>query len=469
MRTVAFMIFAALASGALIVLALPPCGYWPLGWIALAPVFLATRNTRLICGVICAISATMVAAYISANGWFYRQGSPDGNPTWIYMGCTLFGFVFAVVAGISSELKNRSAKTFLVVSAIAIFLDLSLFFVLPATFALSQGTSRPMLLLASFTGIWGISFLLWAYNLLLAEAVAQRGSWLKCAAALPLFSILGFVDFAPQYRDRIGVGVIQSGSNVLSMYRKLDQAALLSSKADKFGFVVWPEFSGLSFVRNGNLRKLKDLGRLAGSPAFVTSYQDILRPLPHNTATLFSEAGASQSYFKRKLFGNEKFMHTPGDRPVAVPFAGTEVGFNICFDSCYPSIIRDTVNEGAEIIALPTIDPDAPYGWFAAQHAAFTPIRAAENGVSIVRADGIAFSTIADPDGRILAQLSEVADEQVTAAVPTRGHWTLYRWAGDWFLYACGAWLLYVFTGCALKRLRPRGLGRKQAEPRFPD
>src|SRR5471030_2350400 len=164
MRTVAFMIIAALASGALIVLALPPCGYWPVGWIALAPVFLATRNTRLICGVVCAISATMVAAFITANGFFYRQGSPEGNPTWIYMGCTLFGFVFAVVAGISSELKVRSIKTLLIVSAIAIFLDLCLFPILPATFALTQAACRPMLLLASVTGIWGISFLLWIYN-----------------------------------------------------------------------------------------------------------------------------------------------------------------------------------------------------------------------------------------------------------------------------------------------------------------
>jgi apolipoprotein N-acyltransferase len=152
-------------------------------------------------------------------------------------------------------------------------------------------------------------------------------------------------------------------------------------------------------------------------------------------------------------------MHTPGTEPVAVPFAGTTVGLNICFDSCYPSIIRDTVNQGAEVIALPTIDPDAPYGWFAANHAAFTPIRAAEEGVSIIRADGYAFSTIADPDGRILAQLPNKADITTTAAVPTRGHWTFYRWAGDWFLYACGAALIgFVWTG-----LRRRWLSRRQA------
>jgi hypothetical protein len=194
----------------------------------------------------------------------------------------------------------------------------------------------------------------------------------------------------------------------------------------------------MSFARDGDTSKLEHLASSKLTPPFVTSYRDGHSPMPHNTATLFSVGRKSEPYFKRKLFGSESGMHSPGTKAVATPFLGTKVGLNICFDSCYPSIIRDTVRAGAEIIALPTIDPDSPFGFFAANHAAFTPIRAAEEGVSIVRADGYAFSTIADPDGQVLAQLPEIAEAEAHAAVPLKGHWTVYRWAGDWFLYACG-------------------------------
>ncbi len=89
-------------------LALPPSGLWFLAWFALVPVFLATRQTRLVTGVIAGILASLVAGFIAVSGVFYHQGiGPDGEPMWTYLACALFGFVFAIVAGISAEMKGR--------------------------------------------------------------------------------------------------------------------------------------------------------------------------------------------------------------------------------------------------------------------------------------------------------------------------------------------------------------------------
>jgi len=239
----------------------------------------------------------------------------------------------------------------------------------------------------------------------------------------------------PYELGSVGVGIVQSDSSEMSELRALSHDA--GGRGAKL--VVWPEFSGLLLARNGDTSKLQRLALESGMPAFVTSFRDGFEPLPHNTAAVFSRQGESSPYFKRKLYGSESQMHSPGSNAVAVPSQVGIVGLNICFDSCYPAIIRDTARLNADMIAVPTIDPESPYDFFAANHAAFMPIRAAENGVSIIRADGGAYSMIVDPNGRIVGQLECEKNKTAVGRIPNHGHWTLYKWAGDWFLYLCAA------------------------------
>ncbi|HWA82115.1 MAG TPA: nitrilase-related carbon-nitrogen hydrolase, partial [Fimbriimonadaceae bacterium] len=148
-------------------------------------------------------------------------------------------------------------------------------------------------------------------------------------------------------------------------------------------------------------------------------------------------------YFKRKVFGGESNMHTPGTVPVAVPWPGhPDLGLGICYDSCYPRMMADTAAKGAGLIALPTIDPDATDCFIAAAHAAFTPFRAAESGISIVRADGIAYSQIVDNSGHIVAEMGPRREGFLVGSAPTDRRWTLYSLLGDWVLYLCGVYVL---------------------------
>jgi len=88
------------------------------------------------------------------------------------------------------------------------------------------------------------------------------------------------------------------------------------------------------------------------------------------------------------------------------------------------------------VIALPTIDPETPHQFIAAMHAAFTPFRAAENGVTIARADGFAHSMIVGADGKIRFELA--SGEGMGASAISFSKETLYKRLGDWFLYLCG-------------------------------
>ena len=131
-------------------------------------------------------------------------------------------------------------------------------------------------------------------------------------------------------------------------------------------------------------------------------------------------------------------MHTPGKVPVAVPLkSGDIVGLNICFDSCFPFVIRETAAlPEVKYIALPTIDPDSQHYCLAGMHAAFTPFRAAENGVAFIRADGHFGSMIVNNRGRIVAELHN-EQTSLSGKVSTKRVWTLYRVIGDLFWHLC--------------------------------
>lgn len=166
--------------------------------------------------------------------------------------------------------------------------------------------------------------------------------------------------------------------------------------------------------------------------------------MPHNSAALISERGVSDFYNKRKLFGGEYTVHARGDEPVSATSSSATVGLNICFDSCFPHIMRETAQlDGVEIIALPTLDPATPHGVIQSIHAAYTPFRSAENGIAIIRAEITAHSMIVDRDGTILREAGTGTEEVIVARVHKGSKWTFYRIAGDWFVWACGAWVLY--------------------------
>lgn len=81
-----------------------------------------------------------------------------------------------------------------------------------------------------------------------------------------------------------------------------------------------------------------------------------------------------------------------------------ELGTLICFESVYPHVARQSVQEGAEILGIITND-----GWYRDsialyQHNAHAVLRALENGRYVLRAGNTGISSVIDPWGRIRVQ-----------------------------------------------------------------
>ncbi|MCB8932706.1 MAG: hypothetical protein H6534_04615 [Chthonomonadaceae bacterium] len=404
-----------------------------LGWFALAPLLASVRARGFLIGFVAAIGTVFLAAWIATHGLLYASRDPEGEAAWIATGMGLFGFALAGAVAVWADPKlGRRPLWWL--AAVAVLLEACLLVELPAHLALTQYRQPLPLMLASVGGVWAVSFVLWWANFWVASMPMRRAAgWAVAMAAAAL--LLRSAWLPVPSGTAIFVAAIQTEGDDSETLTALHLRASQRQPA----LVVWPEFSGLA-MGLPNTGPLKALSKRA-SP-FVTSFRDDHKPLPHNAAALFDGGRESERYFKRKPFGAERAMHAAGTEPVAAPLGPLSVGLNICFDSCFPSVMRETARlEGVGLLALPTIDPRAPHHFMAAMHAAYSPFRAAELGVPVVRADGGAYSSIVDARGRIVAEAAPGETVLMGSVVPG-SHWTVVRSLGDWFLVACGGLVL---------------------------
>lgn len=137
----------------------------------------------------------------------------------------------------------------------------------------------------------------------------------------------------------------------------------------------------------------------------------------YNSAVLVGPRGYVGRYRKLHLFMNEKDFFEPGDVGLPVFDIGPcRIGMLVCFDWIFPEAWRVLALKGADIICHPSnlVLPGL------AQRA--VPIHALTNRYYVVTANRIGsegeltftgMSTIADPEGQILAQAS-LGEEEVS-------------------------------------------------------
>jgi apolipoprotein N-acyltransferase len=95
---------------------------------------------------------------------------------------------------------------------------------------------------------------------------------------------------------------------------------------------------------------------------------------------------------------------SPGRFVTMLPVKGHMASTAICYEVTYPSLMREAVRQGSEL--LTTITNDAWYGESSApfQHFEMATMRAIEQGRYLVRAANTGISGIVDPYGRVLAR-----------------------------------------------------------------
>jgi apolipoprotein N-acyltransferase len=196
-------------------------------------------------------------------------------------------------------------------------------------------------------------------------------------------------------------------------------------------------------------------------------------------------------YNKRKLvpFGEyiplrpvlgwlEKYVPIGGDftrgqsaTPLMVPVGSQQVpvGVLVCYEDIFPSLARDSVQSGAEVLAVLTNNAWYGEGAAAYQHAAHSVLRAIENRRPVIRCGNGGWSGWIDEFGNIRVTVRNDADsvyfrgaQTVTVSRDARWHQRLsfYTQHGDWFVAVCvalGIGVYYLVLTLRPPRPRPDG------------
>jgi apolipoprotein N-acyltransferase len=490
----------ALFGGALLALSFPSFNLFLFAWIALAPLLVLVYDRKS--------GEAFKAGLLFGMVYFF------GTIYWIYYSLHHYGSISLVpslimVLLLSVYLSFYPAIFCSLFSAIMKKSDMPALFVAPvlwtslefvrsyalsgfpwSTLGYSQHNFPVFIQSADIIGVYGISFLVVAFNGALADVVimAKRmlsrplysrfhtyAGWCLLFIALVANLIYGFYRL---YQDRPGsavtVAVVQGNieqdkkwdasyqHDVTDIYKNLSLSVtgISESGTSAPSLVVWPETS-VPFVFGADRELSEDLISfqrklntylLFGSIRLKNNTRD---KFSNSTVLLTKDGSVSYIYDKihlvpfgeyvplRRLFFFVNKLtvgigdYVPGDSYArALPPFGS-FGTPICYEIIFPGLVRKYYTKGGDFIV--TITNDA---WFGRtngpyQHFSMAVFRAIENRKPVVRAANTGISGIIDSNGNVLKTTALFERTAFKATFKTDKTLTLYTKYGDMFSFFC--------------------------------
>jgi apolipoprotein N-acyltransferase len=127
--------------------------------------------------------------------------------------------------------------------------------------------------------------------------------------------------------------------------------------------------------------------------------------------------------------GEGDTMYGPGPRTLTLP-NGLKVGFQICYEIIFSGEVIDQANR-PDLLFNPS--NDAWFGrWGPPQHLAQARLRAAEEGLPVIRSTPTGISAVIDPRGRLLHALPWRTAGIIDSELPLPDPPTLFARTGNW-------------------------------------
>ncbi len=132
-----------------------------------------------------------------------------------------------------------------------------------------------------------------------------------------------------------------------------------------------------------------------------------------------------------------------------------EAAVGICFEVAYADLVREGVEEGGELIVIPTNNASFGHSAESTQQLAMSRFRAVEHGRATVQISTVGVSGIIAPDGSLIRRTGLFTAEQMSAELPLRTSLTPATRLGE--APRAAAWVLAaaaVLTGMLGRRDR---------------
>jgi apolipoprotein N-acyltransferase len=490
----------AAGSGAALALSFPKHNLWPLAWVALAMLILASYRSRPAVSPIYGFLHGLV---------FYPVGLPwiavvmeqygSINP-WTSAGVlSLMGIAGGIICsffslGVALASKKSRVLPFILAPFLWVTLEYArthlpyIGFPWNLTGYAASGNIA-LVQLTSITGIWGLSFLIAAYGALLAYAVVvgrQRvwKAFLVTTASLGLIALVGgyFVPhatpthYAHLIQTELAVSEEQPANWMQLHARDLDQLENISVGSVQASqipknintpqahdrLIVWPEEPAPFTMQDpAFVQRAQRIARESNSDFLVGVVEWNLNAQSHqqyatNSAVMLDPEGQQIfRYDKRHLVPFSEYVplrnlltfakplvqgigdFTPGTKYSVGELPGGKFGVFICYEAIFPNEVRRYAKEGAQLLINVSDD-----GWFGRssaplQHVMMARVRAVENRRWLLRDTNNGFTVAFDPYGRIVASMPADERGELDAPYAFRSDITPYVRFGDWLPWLC--------------------------------
>ena len=484
----------AVGAGALLVLAFPPYGVWPLSVFGVTLLVLAVGGASLRMSLVLGLSAGLVF-FLGLMPWL----RVIGIDAWLALSslCAVFFVLAAIGMTVLRALRWWPlwiAFWWVLVEALRERVPFGGFPWGRLAFANSDSTLTGWVaiggapLLSFFVALCG--------SLLAGAAVTSQHSIKKAGALAALALVVALTATAiPRPTDGrpVNAAVVQGnvprtgldafGQREAVLRGHVDATLQLAAEVEtgeqpQPDLVIWPEnASDIDPVLDPAAYDLiSEAVNAVGVPTLVgivTETEDGTELL--NSGVVWSpQTGPGESYVKRHPvpFGEyipfrsqlapliTRFDRIPrdfarGGDPGVLTVGPAVIGDVICFEVAFNALVRDVVDEGAEIVTVQT--NNATYGGTGQveQQLAISQLRAVEHGRSVLVAATSGISAIIEPDGRIVERSEEFTQVVLVADVPARTSLTLATRMGAWPELALSLVAILAFVQAA--RVRRRG------------
>jgi apolipoprotein N-acyltransferase len=503
----AVAILAILTSAALRALAMPPWDLWPLGFVALAPLFAvvlaSTPRRAALYGAVWGVAAHWAEAawVVPAMRDYYQQPLGFAVGFGIVSSILFRGVPHALFAAVAAWLLRRRRDAWRAPLLAAVWVAVELLRARGPTadpwlllgYAL---VPRPVLLQAAdLGGIYLLSFVVALVNAALALSVTAgrssggtRPATIMAAAAVLFLLLYGQWRLATVLPDGlpVPVTVVQGNNDLGAQWREEHYGAGLQTYLDLSRqaltrdagmphLLVWPESAVTFFLAREpvylaqieTLLAERGTTLIAGAPHYEDP--DPALPAYFNSAFAVGPGGVTARYDKQRLLPFAEYFplrfieflrrrfdrvrsFTAGGEALLLPTPLGPTAVVICFEAVFPELVRARMRAGATALVNLSNDAWLGRGSGPAQHFAMVVPRAVEERTWIVRATTTGISALIDPTGVVRAGAPPDVATAISGEVFPGTTPTLYRRWGDWFALSC----LGAVAVAALIRLRRR-------------
>ena len=293
---------------------------------------------------------------------------------------------------------------------------------------------------ASLWGVYGVGLVVMVITALVAASIQNRKAGPILASAVLALSVgfWGALRLAghPEGSAPLSVALLQpnlsqesrlapggDASNYLAVIQATRAAAI-----SKPSLIVIPESAFPTYwQRSERMRRdLTEIARESGGAVLFNDVEEEPDGRYYNVARISGPRGLLGNPYRKvhlvpfgeyvplpKLFffvrqiSTEIGAFSAASRPATIESGALSVGVGVCYEILYPSLAREEVAQGGNLLV--TISNDSWYGRAGAQpqHFAGAVLRAVENRRYLLRAAITGISGVVDEKGRILQELRE--------------------------------------------------------------